>query len=891
MVCFQKSYAQGFLRAEGKEIVDENGEAFILKGMGLGGWMLQEGYMLQTAEFANAQHQIRERISTLIGEERTQTFYDAWLSNHVTKADIMALKDWGFNSVRLPMHYNLFTLPIQEEPMPGQHTWLDIGFTLTDSLIQWCAEAEMYVILDLHAAPGGQGYDQGISDYDEDLPSLWESTENQDKTVALWRQLAERYKEESWVAGYDLINEVNWDLPGGQSLRNLYGRITDAIRSVDQDHIIFIEGNWFANDFTGLTPPWDENMVYSPHKYWSTNDQASIQWVLDLRNQYNVPLYLGETGENSNVWFRDAIALFEQHNIGWAWWPMKKVESIAGPLSVTKTEGYENLLSYWKGGATAPDSDVAFDILMEMADNLKFENCRFQKDVVDAMFRQQDETETIAFSDNEIPGLIYAVDYDLGPMSLAYNDDHSATYHVSTGNYTAWNNGWTYRNDGVDIEPCEDSFQSNGYNVGWTSPGEWMKYSCQVMNSGIYDINIRVATPIDESSLFFEVDGAAVTEPFPVPVTGDYQEWITMTIPSIILREGKQEIICHIHSGEFNINSFEFIYKGSADELACQMTKGITRNKNMIELQHNKPLHLNSTFNVTDFRVTADGNDVALVDVLLSPNSDRIVQLITASQLRGDQQIRVSYSGNVISGFDNTVLTTYENRFVENTLDPVLSIPGLIEAEDYAIANGIELETCNDLGGGFNIGYLDPGDKIYYEVNVEATAEYDIQYRIASESTAGRLKMTLVDQGGLETEIETLSFPITGGWQTWNTVTSSAYIEEGSYTLVLEVIAAPFNLNWILFDALIVDEPPRLGIQFYPNPITDVLNVIARFTIPHQVSVGLFDASGRQVVFKEFVYTESLETQIDLSSLASGLYILQISLEDGTIENHKIVIE
>jgi len=88
---------------------------------------------------------------------------------------------------------------------------------------------------------------------------------------------------------------------------------------VDNNHIIFIEGNWFANDFPGLTPPWDDNMVYSPHKYLSFNDQASIQWVLDMRNTYNVPLYLGESGENSNVWFRDAIKLLEDNDIGWAW--------------------------------------------------------------------------------------------------------------------------------------------------------------------------------------------------------------------------------------------------------------------------------------------------------------------------------------------------------------------------------------------------------------------------------------------------------------------------------------------------------------------------------------------------------------------------------------------
>ena len=257
--------SQHRLSTDGPNIVNESGETVLLRGMGLGGWMLQEGYMLQTAGFANAQFEIRNKIELLIGEAATDEFYTAWLQNHVTKTDIDSMKAWGFNSVRLPMHYNLFTLPIEDEPVPGENTWLDLGFELTDSLISWCKQNEMYVVLDLHGAPGGQGYDAAISDYDPTKPSLWESSENKNKMASLWKRLAEHYVDEDWVAGYDLLNEPNWDLPGGTALRNLYMQCTDSIRSVDPDHVIFIEGNWWANDFSGLTPPWDDNLVYSPH--------------------------------------------------------------------------------------------------------------------------------------------------------------------------------------------------------------------------------------------------------------------------------------------------------------------------------------------------------------------------------------------------------------------------------------------------------------------------------------------------------------------------------------------------------------------------------------------------------------------------------------------------
>jgi endoglucanase len=163
--------SQGFLKTDGKRIVNAKGENVLLRGMGLGGWMLQEGYMLRINKDGQ-QYRIRQRIEELTGKEKAQEFYDAWLANHTTKADIDSLKAWGFNSVRLPMHYNLYTLPVEEEKVAGPQTWINKGFEMTDDLVAWCKANEMYLILDLHAAPGGQGNDNNISDRDPSKPSL-----------------------------------------------------------------------------------------------------------------------------------------------------------------------------------------------------------------------------------------------------------------------------------------------------------------------------------------------------------------------------------------------------------------------------------------------------------------------------------------------------------------------------------------------------------------------------------------------------------------------------------------------------------------------------------------------------------------------------------------------
>ena len=199
IICFATiSKAQGFLKTSGINIVNEKGENIVLRGIGLGGWMLQEGYMLGL-QGINPQYSIRNRIERFANPKWTQVFYDLWLENFITKGDIDSMRKWGFNSVRLPMHYNLYTLPVDKEPDSTKQTWLEKGFQLTDSLLKWCKANNMYLILDLHAAPGGQGNDLNISDRDSTKPSLWQSPANQEKTIALWKKIAERYKDEPMI--------------------------------------------------------------------------------------------------------------------------------------------------------------------------------------------------------------------------------------------------------------------------------------------------------------------------------------------------------------------------------------------------------------------------------------------------------------------------------------------------------------------------------------------------------------------------------------------------------------------------------------------------------------------------------------------------------------------
>ncbi len=561
---------QGFLRAVGQRIVDGKGNEVIFRGVGLGGWMLQEPYMMQLSGFANNQRDIRKKITALVGETNTQKFYDAWFANHCTRADVDSMAKWGFNSIRLPLHYNLFTLPIEEEPVAGKNTWLEKGFRMTDSLLSWCKANRIYLILDLHAAPGGQGNDIAISDRDTSKAYLWTSEANKQKTVELWKKLAIRYKNEEWIGGYDLINEPNYGFKNAadkngcsetenKPLRQLYQELTIAIRKIDKKHILIIEGNCWGNNYEGIFPLWDNNMVLSFHKYWNSTADGSIQKFLNYRIKYNVPLWLGESGENSNSWMTEAIEMVERNKIGWTLWPLKK-SGLNNPLEIKIPAGYQQLLDYWKGKGPKPSADRAFASLMEYAEATRINNNIFKKDVTDAITRQTSSGVTIPFKNISVTNntLLFAADYDMGHAGYAYHDKDSATYWVEDNNHAAWNSGHRYRNEGVDIEDCKDSL-SNGYNVGWIQDGEWLQYTVYAPQSGTFDVNVRSASTLNDTKMQLIINDKTAGEDLSLPNTGANQQWTTSSIKNIGLIKGWNRIRVLAVKGGFNLNYLQFV--------------------------------------------------------------------------------------------------------------------------------------------------------------------------------------------------------------------------------------------------------------------------------------------------------------------------------------------
>lgn len=379
--------AQSFLHTKGHDIVDETGKKVMLRGVGLGNWMLPEGYMWKFGDQGDRPRRIEKIVFNYLGEQKAEQFWKAFRKNYITDADIKRIAELGFNSVRPALNARLFLTEGE------QNVFVDEGFELLDSLIARCKRHHLYVIIDMHGAPGGQT-GQNIDDSPNNEPELFMHQKNQDLLVKLWVKIAERYKDEPIVAAYDLLNEPLPDNTGAsakykQLLVPLYERLIKAIREVDKKHMFTLEGYNWANNWSVFTKPLDSNMFFQFHYYcWNTPDNLNdISEYVARREQLNTPVWVGETGEKHNGIYYATTQYFEKNNIGWSFWPWKKMETTNTPYSIKMPKGWSDVVAHSKGGpATSREKPEA--IFNELLENIKLENCLYFSDVVNAIFRR-----------------------------------------------------------------------------------------------------------------------------------------------------------------------------------------------------------------------------------------------------------------------------------------------------------------------------------------------------------------------------------------------------------------------------------------------------------------------------------------------------------------------
>ncbi|MGA2859229.1 MAG: cellulase family glycosylhydrolase [Candidatus Sulfotelmatobacter sp.] len=381
----------GRLKVQGKQIVDQNGHNVILRGLDPGEWYNIEAYMIKWPDNDNGPvfygaSLIRSTLIDLMGKSATDEFYRRWEANIVTESDVQKWASLGVNSARLSINYHWLTT--------SDGVYLDSGWQRIDRFVEWCKKAHIWVILCLHAAPGAQS---GLLMADgAGTAKLWtESSVYRPWTIHLWQAIAKRYAQEPTVLGYDLLDEPILPADQKDQLRAFYIDVTKAIRSVDSDHILFVEGHDFAMTARGmasLEPAWDDNMVFDFHKYWDKKSDSTIRGFLEIRDRTNRPLWNGETGENSNEWARYVVALCERNNIGWNWWTYKKVDGKSQLYTIHSPPGYDKILKYVRSKGPKPSPEEAAAIMLALADNAATDKCAFNAANASAIFGHGEST-------------------------------------------------------------------------------------------------------------------------------------------------------------------------------------------------------------------------------------------------------------------------------------------------------------------------------------------------------------------------------------------------------------------------------------------------------------------------------------------------------------------
>lgn len=368
-----------FVSVSGKNFITPDGKALALKGIGLGNWLLPEGYMFEFKK-ASSPQLIYAMVNQLIGETEGRKFWKQFRDNYITQEDIKFIKSAGFNCIRVPFNYRLFVSENDPNKLEG------VGYEYLDKVISWSKKESLYVVLDMHGAPGGQTGDNIDDSFG--YPFLFENPEDQELTARLWQKLAQRYRNETIVLGYELLNEpiaTYFDKDHfNPKLEPLYRKIVSAIREVDKNHVIILGGAQWNTNFKVFGKPFDPKLAYTFHKYGSPASQASIQEYVDFGNKYNVPIWMGEGGENNDEWIRSNRLLFEKNELGWCFWTYKRLNANATIASIKKPETWDDIVMFSENPRSGfdeirksrPPKERVEKALQDYVEQIKLKNCR-----------------------------------------------------------------------------------------------------------------------------------------------------------------------------------------------------------------------------------------------------------------------------------------------------------------------------------------------------------------------------------------------------------------------------------------------------------------------------------------------------------------------------------
>ena len=313
-----------FLKVNGTQIRKQKGKGDVvyLRGTNAGGWLVQENWMNPTN--ASDQKTMMTTLANRFGTSKRDELVSTYENNYWTTQDFDNCAEMGMSVIRLPFTYmNL---------CDDNGNLKSNAFDRLDWFVQNCSQRGMYVILDMHGAFGSQnGMDH--SGEINDGKQLYYNQSNKDKTLNLWKKIAEHFKGNPAVAAYDILNEPGIKAAATYSLHwDFYNEIYNTIRSKDSNHIIIMESCWDADNLPRPSQYGWTNVAYEYHYYpWSAQNSSDAQKsyfsskVSDIANHnYGVPTFVGEFTcfEQAEGW-KAAMSTFNSQGWHWTTWSYK----------------------------------------------------------------------------------------------------------------------------------------------------------------------------------------------------------------------------------------------------------------------------------------------------------------------------------------------------------------------------------------------------------------------------------------------------------------------------------------------------------------------------------------------------------------------------------------
>ena len=330
-----------FLHVKDSEIINGGNEIVRLRGFCLGGWLNLENFIIG---YPGHESGMRTAIGRVLGDVKARFFFESFLHHFIAEEDLCFIKSLGCNVIRIPFNYRHF----ESDDRPFEYK--PEGFALLEKVIGWARTHQLYVILDLHAVQGWQNRGWHCDNPAREAP-FWGQKVFEDRAVRLWEELARRYRNEPVVAGYDVMNEPDAD--DVLWLNHFYSRVITAIRAIDTNHILFLEGNRYSQQFESFDSFLGENIVFSSHNYVEPGlseveypgeiggkfyDRKRLEAEYLERTgfmlQHGVPNWVGEfgcifTGGKGDVVrlrvLADMLDIIEKYNHHWTIWNYKDI--------------------------------------------------------------------------------------------------------------------------------------------------------------------------------------------------------------------------------------------------------------------------------------------------------------------------------------------------------------------------------------------------------------------------------------------------------------------------------------------------------------------------------------------------------------------------------------